>query len=337
LLTYGLLRYAYRPNGELLTRLDGSNSETTGYVYDALGNLNSVTLPDGAQIDYIIDGKNHRLGKKLNGVLVTAYLYNSGGKPIAELNGAGEVISRFVYGSRSHVPDYMQRDGKTFRIVPDIIGSPRIVINVATGVVEQMLEYDEFGNIRVDTNPGFQPFGFAGGLYDQQTKLTRLGARDYDAQTGRFTSKDPKGISGGNTNLYAYVKNDPVNYVDISGLAGELAEAIEVINALLQFQKWVDLLGGENVKTTKEIIESFIDELEQAAKKNVNCALATQKMLDIMGADNGVRTLDDIFYEFFSECRGCAGEALMDCVRKERKKKGGGDERKDCPELFPNL
>ena len=34
------------------------------------------------------------------------------------------------------------------------------------------------GNITSDTNPGFQPFGFAGGLYDTDTGLTRFGARD---------------------------------------------------------------------------------------------------------------------------------------------------------------
>ena len=41
-----------------------------------------------------------------------------------------------------------------------------------------------------DTNPGFQPFGFAGGLYDPDTGLVRFGARDYDAETGRWTSKE---------------------------------------------------------------------------------------------------------------------------------------------------
>ena len=35
-----------------------------------------------------------------------------------------------------------------------------------------------------DTNPGFQPFGFAGGMYDAATGLVRFGARDYDAETG---------------------------------------------------------------------------------------------------------------------------------------------------------
>jgi RHS repeat-associated protein len=69
-----------------------------------------------------------------------------------------------------------------------------------------------------DTNPGFQPFGFAGGLYDQQTGLVRFGARDYDAVTGRWTVKDPIRFDGGDSNLYAYVLGDPVNWVDVNGL-----------------------------------------------------------------------------------------------------------------------
>ena len=57
------------------------------------------------------------------------------------------------------------------------------MVNVASGAVAQRLDYDAFGRVLTDTNPGFQPFGFAGGLYDPQTKLTRFGSRDYDAET----------------------------------------------------------------------------------------------------------------------------------------------------------
>jgi RHS repeat-associated protein len=75
-----------------------------------------------------------------------------------------------------------------------------------------------WGAVVSDTNPGFQPFAFAGGLYDSQTGLTRFGARDYDAETGRWTAKDPIGFAGGDTNLYGYVANDPVNFIDPTGL-----------------------------------------------------------------------------------------------------------------------
>ena len=61
------------------------------------------------------------------------------------------------------------------------------------------MDYDSFGNVLQDTQPGFQPFGFAGGLYDPDTKLVRFGARDYDPRTGRWTAKDPILFAGGDT------------------------------------------------------------------------------------------------------------------------------------------
>lgn len=64
----------------------------------------------------------------------------------------------------------------------------------------------------------FQPFGFAGGIYDQHTELTLFGARDYDAESGRWTAKDPIGFEGGDANLYGYVLNDPLNGIDPEGL-----------------------------------------------------------------------------------------------------------------------
>jgi RHS repeat-associated protein len=128
------------------------------------------------------------------------------------------VVSRFVYGTTANVPDYMVKGGVTYRIITDHLGSPRLVVDVATGTVAQQLDYDEFGTVLVDTNPGFQPFGFAGGLYDPETGLVRFGARDYDAETGRWTTKDPIRFGGGDANLYGYVLNDPINLIDPTGL-----------------------------------------------------------------------------------------------------------------------
>ena len=218
LISYGGNEYAYTPDGQLKTKTDTSTGKVTSYDYDALGNLLSVTLPEGKEVEYVVDAADRRVGKKVDGQLVQGFLYLGQLAPVAELDGSGNVVSRFVYGTKENVPDYMEKNGKTYRMITDQVGSVRLVVDAATGEVAQRIDYDEFGNVLEDTNPGFQPFGFAGGLYDPDTRLTRFGARDYDAETGRWTTKDPIGFLGGDSNLYAYVMNDPINFVDSDGL-----------------------------------------------------------------------------------------------------------------------
>ncbi len=226
LLTHGAASYGYTANGELASKTE--SGATTGYDYDALGNLRRVMLPGDLVIEYVIDGRNRRIGKKINGTLVQGFLYQDPLNPVAELDGAGNIVSRFVYADKPHVPAYMTRDGMTFRILSDHLGSPRLVINTGDGTIAQRIDYDVWGNIVNDTNPGFQPFGFAGGIHDAHTGLIRFGARDYDPQTGRWTAKDPIGFSGGDTNLYSYVVGDPINYFDPDGLL-----LIQVIGGVL--------------------------------------------------------------------------------------------------------
>ena len=180
--------------------------------------LSIAEPPSALTIDYLIDGQNRRVGKFVNGTKVQGFLYSNQLNPIAELDGNNNVVSRFIYGTKINVPDYMIRGGQTYRIISDHLGSPRLIVNIATGDVVQRIDYDEFGTIINDSNPGFQPFGFAGGIYDQHIKLTRFGARDYDAETGRWTSKDPSLFNGG-INLFGYASSDPVNYFDNDGLA----------------------------------------------------------------------------------------------------------------------
>jgi len=77
-----------------------------------------------------------------------------------------------------------------------------------------------------------------GGLHDPATQLVRFGARDYDPETGRWTSKDPILFESGDTNLYGYVLQDPINFVDPSGncpwcIAG-IITAINLFLTLLQ-------------------------------------------------------------------------------------------------------
>nr|WP_301288388.1 RHS repeat-associated core domain-containing protein [Natronospira proteinivora] len=122
----------------------------------------------------------------------------------------------------------MIRDGERYRLIADHLGSVRLVIHADTGEIAQRLDYDAFGRVLEDTNPGFQPFGFAGGIYDQHTELVRFGVRDYDPKTGRWTAKDPIRFDGDGPNLYGYVLNDPVNWWDPAGEARVCRRPLEV-------------------------------------------------------------------------------------------------------------
>jgi RHS repeat-associated protein len=209
MLSYAGTEYFYTANGDLQTKIAGT--DTTRYAYDAFGNLMTVNLPSGDRIDYVVDGQNRRIAKKVNGRIVDKWLYAGQLTPVAELDSANDIIARFSGG-------YMNKRDTIYQIITDHLGSPKLVVNVQTGIVVQKIDYDEFGNVTFDSNPGFQPFGFAGGLYDTETKLVRFGVRDYDAETGRWTSKDPIGFGGRQTGLYNYVSNNPIQFIDESGL-----------------------------------------------------------------------------------------------------------------------
>ena len=92
------------------------------------------------------------------------------------------------------------------------------IADSADNVVKR-IDYDSYGNIIGDTIQAFKiPFGFAGGLHDRDTGLVRFGFRDYDPDVGRWTAKDPIFFAGNDTDLYGYVLNDPVNFVDPLGM-----------------------------------------------------------------------------------------------------------------------
>ncbi|MEX2555048.1 MAG: RHS repeat-associated core domain-containing protein [Actinomycetota bacterium] len=209
---WGSALYTHTPLGERASKTE--SAQTTSYSWEQ-GRLEGVDLPDGRQIDYLTDGAGRRVGKKIDGTLTRGYLW-SGGRIVAELDGSGSVLARFIYGSRAHVPDLIIKSGVTYRVVTDERGSPRLIVNTSTGVVAQKLAYDAYGRTTEDTNPGFQPFAYAGGLTDPDTGLILFGARSYDPETGRWLSRDGVGFAGG-LNHYAYVDGDPINRIDPSG------------------------------------------------------------------------------------------------------------------------
>ncbi|MFA7062031.1 MAG: RHS repeat-associated core domain-containing protein, partial [Pedobacter sp.] len=60
---------------------------------------------------------------------------------------------------------------------------------------------------------------YTGREWDKETGLYYYRARTYDPVAGRFLQRDPISFAGGNVNLYGYVQNNPVNWIDPDGTA----------------------------------------------------------------------------------------------------------------------
>lgn len=219
--------YKYDADGNLseMTNCYGTNS----YEYDSFGNLKKVSLSNGKVIEYKVDAFNRRVKKLVNGQVVEYYLWYDQIRLAAILGGNKTPKAVYIYGSESAtVPGYIVKEGKTYKIIHDPgTQSVRYVVDSENALIVQESEYDEYGNIMKQTNSEFQPLGFAGGLYDSDTKFFRFGARDYDPSIGRWTTKDPIRFAGGDTNLYAYVEGDPMSKTDPSGLASICKRPLE--------------------------------------------------------------------------------------------------------------
>ncbi len=182
---------------------------------------------------------------------------------------------RFEYAD-ARMPFAMKMGSTTYFLTYDQVGSLRTVVN-ASGTVVKRIDYDSFGNIISETNQTLKvPFGFAGGLHDRDTGLVRFGYRDYDPDTGRWTAKDPIGFGGGDTDIYGYCVNDPVNFADPWGLiAGEkLKQNIKVSPGDPIGDKILDVINNKTLdaKTRNELLKEIEQEIAadvcKGARKN---------------------------------------------------------------------
>ncbi len=104
-------------------------------------------------IEYLVDGQNRRVGKKRNGTLVKQWLYADQLRPVAELDGSGALVSRFVWASKKNAPDLVISGGVTYRVFTDQLGSPRVLVNATSGAVAATTRHDTWGVVLEDSAP----------------------------------------------------------------------------------------------------------------------------------------------------------------------------------------
>ncbi|MFN0316690.1 MAG: RHS repeat-associated core domain-containing protein, partial [Burkholderiales bacterium] len=200
----------------------GTGATTLALAWNALEHLLSAARAGTGAVNesYVYDDSGRRLAKT-SGASTTHYLYD-GDDIYAEWSGtlSGAPAAKYVHGAGIDSP-ILRLTGSTATpgAVPsaylqDGLGSVIGTVNL-TGTLTANQRFDAWGN-RLATSGSVPLYGFTGREPDA-TGLTFYRARYYHAGIGRFLSRDPEGMADA-VSPYAYVGNNPANFIDPLGL-----------------------------------------------------------------------------------------------------------------------
>ena len=234
LLTAGSTTFTYDDVGSLLTRSDG-----TSYTWDYRSLLTRMTKTGQNTVDYMSDGNGFRVNRTVGSETIDEYVLD--GAESAEHIVGSSVISHVGPGLLFDIDD----TGRSVCHI-DGQGSTRVTSNGNQQIVTVAV-YDAFGN-EVHLIGDERDYGYASNYRyytDRTTGLQYLKSRYYDPLLGRFISRDPIRYQGG-INLYAYVENNPIMWVDPSG-EGKIPGfgcAIACGTALYEIGKYYAIMAG---------------------------------------------------------------------------------------------
>jgi RHS repeat-associated protein len=218
----GASTYSYNKNGNPVTKT--TSSGVWQYEWDYENRLTKVTLPSGTSVSYKYDALGRRIQRSTSTGNRIDFVYD-GEDVILDKAGDGSVVAEYINGPGIDNKIRQKSGATTYYYIQDHLGSTKALTDGSGGVVER-ISYSAYGE---STGSSLTRYTYTGREADEVTGLIYYRARWYDPSMGRFISEDPIEFAGG-SNWYAYVGNNPVNFVDPLGL-----NAADFLEGLVDF------------------------------------------------------------------------------------------------------
>jgi RHS repeat-associated protein len=207
-----------------------TKNQLTGPLYDAAGNVtndglghtptydteNRIATVAGVTYSYDADGV--RIEKSPG----TMYWPGLGGEYLAETDLTGTINEEYIYFNGVRIARVDRPSGAVHYYFSDQLGSASVITSSTGGVQEQYFYYP-FGGLLSSIGSDSNHYKFTGKERDTESGLDYFEARHYASTMGRFMQPDPlfaiplHVVSPQRWNMYAYVVNNPTNYVDPDG------------------------------------------------------------------------------------------------------------------------
>ena len=213
--------YQYDADGNLIAQTDPSG--TTSYTFNELDQLTAVNGP-GLSAGYSYDALGNRISQTINGTATNFEIDpTNGGAAVASFGAGGVLTAHYTYGSGlvSQVSAAGVASYYDFNLTGSTVG-----ITNSAGVYVNTYSYLPFGGILTSVTTVRNPFQFVGqwGVVAGIANLSLMGARAYNPSTGQFVSNDPLGLAGGDVNVRRYASDNPVAFIDPTGLCSDLPD-----------------------------------------------------------------------------------------------------------------
>lgn len=256
----GVFAFTYDAEGNTLTKTNTTTGQVTRYTYDHRSQLTLATIhpttvdPATTTVEFAYDYAGRMMSRTINGAR-TWIIYDRD-MPVAEFaDGANTFSAAFCYS-----PDRLDDFHGVWRastgqqwFLKDHLGSV-IGATDADGTLLYWNDYDAFGNLRSAVAGNTDAIRFTGRFWNEALGLYEMRARFFDPVLGRFTQEDPRGLRGGDVNMYRYAGNNPLTHRDPSGRNAAL-EYVEIVlntadyKTLCKFGNCVANLWGSMAKS----------------------------------------------------------------------------------------